>query len=131
MAYSIFTREKDTLVYTFTGTKDQLEPLHHIMPKANFEMAKEVVDLQMVLDLDLNSFFLKIVIPNEFFRINILQVAHTYQSLTMPIAEATVLKRKVDMFVVIVDSVARFCRQGNVPVQEFQEYRAKFNDRAK
>lgn len=41
------------------------------------------------------------------------------------------LKKKVDMFVVIVDSVARFCRQGQAPVQEFTEYKAKFNDRAK
>lgn len=62
---------------------------------------------------------------------NIPQVSHTYQSLAKPIAEATALKKKVDMFVVIVDSVARFCRQGQVPVQEFKEYRAKFNDRAK
>ncbi|XP_055301999.1 uncharacterized protein LOC129568332 [Sitodiplosis mosellana] len=105
LAYSIFVREKDALVYTFTGTKGQLEPLHHLMPKANFEMAKEVIDLQ--------------------------SVSHTYQSLTKPIAEATTMKKKIDMFVVIVDSVARFCRQGQVPIEEFKAYRAKFNDRAK
>lgn len=71
--------------------------------------------------------FLHGYLINEF----ILQVEHTYQSLTQPIAEATALKKKIDMFVVVVDSVARFCRQGQVPVQEFTEYRAKFNDRAK
>lgn len=59
------------------------------------------------------------------------QVAHTYQSLANPIAEATAKKKKVDMFVVIVDSVARFCRQGQVPEKEFTEYKAKFNDHAK
>lgn len=58
-------------------------------------------------------------------------MAKTYQSLAIPIAEATAMKKKVDVFVVIVDSVARFCRQGQVPVQEFQEYRKKFNERAK
>lgn len=55
----------------------------------------------------------------------------TRQSLAKPIAEATALKKKIDVFVVVVDSVARFCRQGQVPVQEFQEYRSKVNDRAK
>lgn len=55
----------------------------------------------------------------------------TNQCLVKPIAEATALKKKVDMFVVIVDSVARFCRRGQVPVDEFTEYRKKFNDRAK
>lgn len=58
-------------------------------------------------------------------------MAKTYQSLAKPIAEATAANKKVDVFVVIVDSVARFCRQGQVPVQEFQEYRKKFNERAK
>lgn len=59
------------------------------------------------------------------------QVARTYQSLAKPIAEATAMKKKVDVFVVIVDSVARFCRQGQVPAKEFQEYRKQFNERAK
>lgn len=49
LAYSIYCREKDALVYTFSGTKDQLEPLHHLFPNvANFEMAKEMIDLQSV-----------------------------------------------------------------------------------
>lgn len=60
-----------------------------------------------------------------------LQVTHTYQSLTKPIQEAMAKKKKIDVFVVIVDSVARFCRQGQVPVKEFTAYKAKFNDRAK
>lgn len=60
-----------------------------------------------------------------------MQVARSYQSLAKPIAEATAMKKVVDVFVVIVDSVARFCRQGQVPVQEFQEYRKNFNERAK
>lgn len=65
LAYSIFSREKDTMVYTFTGTKDQLEPLHHMLPKANFEMAKEAIDLQSVCYyLYLKSLF--IVISYEF-----------------------------------------------------------------
>lgn len=58
-------------------------------------------------------------------------MSHTYQSLAKPIAEATALKKKVDMFVVVVDSVARFCRQGLVPVDEFTTYKRNFNDRAK
>lgn len=49
LAYSIYCREKNALVYTFTGAKDQLEPLHHLFPNvANFEMAKEMIDLQSV-----------------------------------------------------------------------------------
>lgn len=56
---------------------------------------------------------------------------HTFQSLATPIGEATAAKKKVDVFVVIVDSVARFCRQGIVPVAEFKEYKAKFNASAK
>lgn len=48
LAYSIFVRERDALVYTFTAEKDQLKSLHHLMPKNDFEMAKEVVDLEMV-----------------------------------------------------------------------------------
>lgn len=63
--------------------------------------------------------------------VSVLQVDKTYQSLAQPIAEATALKKKIDIFIVVVDSVARFCRQGQVPVKEFTEYRAKFNDRAK
>lgn len=44
LAYSIFCREKEALVYTFSGAKDQLEPLHHLFPNvANFEMAKELI----------------------------------------------------------------------------------------
>lgn len=76
-----------------------------MMPKSDFRLAKEAVD--------------------------ILSVNHTYQSLGAPIAEATAKKKKIDMFLVIVDSVARFCRQGQVPVDAFTEYKAKFNDRAK
>lgn len=48
LAYSIFTREKDAMVYTFTNMKDKLEPIHTMMPKKNFEMAKEAVDLHTV-----------------------------------------------------------------------------------
>lgn len=56
---------------------------------------------------------------------------HTYQCLTRPLAEATALNKKIDVFVVIVDSIARFCRQGQVPTKEFAEYKAKFNQHAK
>lgn len=48
LAYSIYTREKDAMVYSFTGTRDQLEPLHHMLPKEDFEMAKEAMNLQSV-----------------------------------------------------------------------------------
>lgn len=40
-------------------------------------------------------------------------------------------KKKIDVFVVIVDSVARFCRQGQVPMKEFTEYKKQFNPQAK
>lgn len=48
LTYSIFVREKDTLVYAFTESTDKLKPLHAIMPKNNYKMAKEAVDLEMV-----------------------------------------------------------------------------------
>lgn len=48
LAYSIYTREKDALVYSFTDSKDKLNPLHPIMPKSDFKMAKEAVQLQAV-----------------------------------------------------------------------------------
>lgn len=41
------------------------------------------------------------------------------------------MRKRVDVFVVIVDSVARFCRQGQVPVKEFTEFRDKINNHAK
>lgn len=41
------------------------------------------------------------------------------------------MKKTIDIFVVIVDSVARFCRQGEVPEREFAEYKAQFNAHAK
>lgn len=58
-------REKDTLVYSFTEDVNKLQPLHPIMPKKNFKMAKEALDHQMVRFLspfvsivsDLNSNF--------------------------------------------------------------------------
>lgn len=51
--------------------------------------------------------------------------------MTKPIAVATAMKKEVDVFVVIVDSVRRFCRQGQAPTAEFAEYKAKFNEHAK
>lgn len=51
--------------------------------------------------------------------------------MSKPIAEATKMKKVVDIFVVIVDSVARFCRQGQVPEREFAAYKAKLNAHAK
>lgn len=41
-------REKDTLVYSFTDKADHLTQLNRIMPRNNFEMAREAVDHQMV-----------------------------------------------------------------------------------
>lgn len=75
-------------------------------------------------------YIMKIFMIDTFQKCSV-QVSHTYQNLARPITEAMASKKKVDMFVVIVDSVARFCRQGQVPMQEFIEYRKKFNDRAK
>lgn len=62
-----------------------------------------------------------------FFR----QVDRTSQDLKTPIKYASDSKRKVDVFVVIVDSVARFCRDGRAPIQEFLEYKKKIHSGAK
>lgn len=59
------------------------------------------------------------------------QVAKTTQSLKKPLKLAIEQKKKVDVFVVIVDSVARFCRQGQVPIPEFVEYKNQLNKKAK
>lgn len=48
LAYSTFVREKDALVYSFTESKDKLEPLHRLMPKNNFRLAKEAIDMHTV-----------------------------------------------------------------------------------
>ncbi|XP_031638716.1 60 kDa SS-A/Ro ribonucleoprotein-like [Contarinia nasturtii] len=105
LAYSIFQRENDALVYTYTDKKDKLNAIE--WPKLKFAEARRL--------------FEDIVESTQ----------RTEQSLAQPILEAIKLKKKVDMFLVIVDSVARFCRQGQVPVEEFQKYRSEFNKHVK
>lgn len=48
LAYSIFVREKDTLVYSFTDSVDKLQPLNIIMRKNNYKIAKEAVVFETV-----------------------------------------------------------------------------------
>lgn len=59
------------------------------------------------------------------------QLSRTHQSLELPLTVASNLKKKIDVFVVITESVARFCRQGQAPVDEFLAYKQKFNKTAK
>lgn len=62
---------------------------------------------------------------------NQFQVPRTQQDLKLPIKIAIEANKKIDIFVVIVDSVARISRDGKAPIKEFVEYKAKFNKGAK
>lgn len=129
LAYSIFKREKDALIYSFSGAANKMYSVNQLMSKVNPTAAKESLKQKLVRQF-IDWICVNVGIFFEYIQ-NARQVSHTYQSLLNPIEEATKLRRKIDVFVVIVDSVARFCRQGEVPVKEFTEYRQKFNKRAK
>lgn len=47
LMYSIFVREKGAMVFSFTDSKDKLAKL--IMPTNDYKMAKEAVELRMVI----------------------------------------------------------------------------------
>lgn len=48
LAYSIYVREKDTLVYSFTDSKDKLKRLG--IPRNDYKSAKEATQLHMVMN---------------------------------------------------------------------------------
>lgn len=58
-------------------------------------------------------------------------MAHTHQDLKDPLVEAAKKKKPIDVFITIVDSVARFNRHGEVPIEEFVAYKTKHNKFAK
>lgn len=59
------------------------------------------------------------------------QIDQTHADLGAPLTEAYKQKRSIDVFVTIVDSIARFNRRAIVPTDEFKKYKKKFNERAK
>lgn len=59
------------------------------------------------------------------------QFPKTQQDLKLPIQTAIDTNKKIDIFVVIVDSVARISRNGKAPLKEFVEYKTKVNRGAK
>lgn len=60
-----------------------------------------------------------------------MQVTRTRQTLQMPLTMASTMNKKIDVFVVMTESVARFCRQGQLPADEFLAYKRNFNKTAK
>lgn len=51
----------------------------------------------------------------------------THQNLGLPFKSAAEQKKKVDVFITIVDSVARTCRTGKPPLDEFRLYKKNMN----
>lgn len=56
-----------------------------------------------------------------------LSVDRTYQDLRLPFKEAFFQQKKIDIFITIVDSVARTCRTGKPPLEEFRHYKKNLN----
>lgn len=128
LAYSIFRREHDVQLFTFTDQADKLTKLDQ-MPRTNLQMAKAFLESKLVSIQHGYSLYQKEIAFNSCLIIQ--QIDKTSQNLTTPIKYATVAKKKIDVFVVVVDSVARFCRSGQVPLTEFVEYRNNVNAGAK
>lgn len=53
-----------------------------------------------------------------------MQIARTFQRLGTTIEQASKEKHKYDVFLTIVDSVARFHRQGDAKLELFNSYKA-------
>lgn len=126
LAYSISKREKNALVYQYTDDQDTMKELK--LPMTNFEAAKKYCEENWVSVHRANH---RNKIAN-FIENNVcLQVPRTNPTLKLPLAVASNMQKKIDVFVVVTESVGRFCRQGKVPVDEFLAYKQEFNNAAK
>lgn len=129
LAFSILKREHDVQLYSFSDEKGKLLNLSGL-PRMSFQMAKNYCTEKIV-----SFFFWAKIIAFSPTPISVLfkyfQYPKTQQDLKLPIKVAIDSRKKIDIFVVIVDSVARFSRDGKAPIQEFVEYKTKVNKGAK
>lgn len=123
LAYSTYERTKDVSTYMCSGKIDgDIEAIHPLLkPDKHAKLICEQKMVSMILSKH------RIHIFSLIFAIFLFQSKRTYQGFSKLIAGAREMKRKIDIFLVVVNSVARFCRQGSMPEREFAEYKAKFN----
>lgn len=100
LAFSLLKREKDVTVMAFSETEGKLQAVP-IGRDMNFDKAMS--------------------------NCNEASVDRTYQDLALPFKSASEQKKKVDIFITIVDSVARTCRAGKPPLDEFRHYKKAMN----
>lgn len=100
LALSLLKREKEVTIMSFSANEGKLKnvPINRDM---NFEKALTVCS-EVSAD-------------------------RTFQNLGLPFKSATEQKKKVDVFITLVDSVARTCRAGKPPLDEFRQYKKSMN----
>lgn len=100
LAFSLLRREKDVTIMTFSDNEGKLKTVP-ITRDMTFDKAMSFCSEA--------------------------SVDRTYQNLGLPFKSAAEQKKKVDIFITIVDSVARTCRTGKPPLDEFRHYKKNMN----
>lgn len=100
LAFSLLKREKDVTIMAFSENEGKLQsvPINRDM---NFDKAMSICTEA--------------------------SADRTYQNLGLPFKSAAEQKKKVDIFITLVDSVARTCRSGKPPLDEFRQYKKNMN----
>lgn len=100
LAFSLLKREKDVTIMAFSENEGKLQsvPINRDM---NFDKAMSICTEA--------------------------SVDRTYQNLGLPFKSAAEQRKKVDIFITLVDSVARTCRAGKPPLDEFRQYKKNMN----